>query len=67
MPIKLVRRAKSPNWVMRGTLRGIRVEESTRTDNKKKPPNKFARRARAKSSPNPSTVVALPRRSPKRR
>ena len=29
MPIKLVRRRKSPHWIMRGTLRGIRVEEST--------------------------------------
>ncbi len=29
MPLKLVRRPKSPNWVIRGTLRGIRVEEST--------------------------------------
>jgi integrase len=29
MSIKLVQRPKSPNWIMRGTLRGIRVEEST--------------------------------------
>jgi integrase len=29
MPLKLVRRPKSPYWVIRGTLRGIRVEEST--------------------------------------
>jgi integrase len=35
MPIRLVRRPKSPNWIIRGTLRGIRVEESTGTDNKK--------------------------------
>jgi integrase len=35
MPIRIVRRPKSPNWIVRGTLRGIRVEESTGTDNKK--------------------------------
>ena len=35
MPIRLVRRSKSPNWIIRGTLRGIRIEESTGTDNKK--------------------------------
>src|SRR5262249_42479584 len=34
MPIKLVRRPKSPYWIMRGTLRGIRLEESTGTDRK---------------------------------
>ena len=35
MPIRIVRRPKSPNWIIRGTLRGVRVEESTGTDNKK--------------------------------
>jgi integrase len=35
MPIRLVRRCKSPNWIIRGTLRGVRIEESTGTDNKK--------------------------------
>jgi hypothetical protein len=35
MPIRLIRRTKSPNWIIRGTLRGIRIEESTGTDNKK--------------------------------
>jgi integrase len=35
MPIKLVRRPKSPNWIMRGTVRGIRVEESTGTDERR--------------------------------
>ena len=35
MPLRLVRRLKSPYWIIRGTLRGIRVEESTGTDNKK--------------------------------
>src|ERR1700692_2603897 len=29
MPFGLVRRPKSPYWIMRGTVRGIRVEEST--------------------------------------
>ena len=27
--LKLVKRPKSPNWVMRGTVRGVSVEEST--------------------------------------
>jgi hypothetical protein len=35
MPIRIVRRPKSPNWIIHGTLRGVRVEESTGTDNKK--------------------------------
>lgn len=35
MPIRLVRRPKSPYWIMRGTVRGIRVEESTGVANKK--------------------------------
>ena len=35
MPIKLVKRPKSPFWVMRGTIRGIRVEETTGTADKK--------------------------------
>src|SRR5215469_10450470 len=35
MPIRLVRRTKSPNWIIRGTLRGHRIEESTGTNNKK--------------------------------
>lgn len=32
--LKLVRRPKSPYWIIRGTLRGVRVEESTGTGNK---------------------------------
>jgi integrase len=35
MPLRLVRRPKSPNWIIRGTVRGIRVEESSGTDDKK--------------------------------
>jgi integrase len=35
VPLKLVKRNKSPYWVMRGTVRGVRVEESTRTPNKR--------------------------------
>ena len=35
MPIQLVRRPKSPNWIIRGTLRGIRIEESTGTHNRR--------------------------------
>jgi len=34
VPIRIVRRPKSPHWIMRGTLRGIRLEESTGTDDK---------------------------------
>ncbi|MBR0691593.1 site-specific integrase [Bradyrhizobium lablabi] len=35
MPLRLTRRPKTPNWVIRGTLRGIRVEESTGTSDKR--------------------------------
>jgi integrase len=35
MPLDLKRRPKSPYWIIRGTLRGIRVEESTRTSDKR--------------------------------
>ena len=31
MPLRLVKRPKSPYWVMRGTVGGVRIEESTRT------------------------------------
>jgi integrase len=34
MPLKLVRRPNTPTWVIRGTLRGVRVEESTGTGNR---------------------------------
>jgi integrase len=29
VPLKLVRRPRSPYWIVRGTIRGIRIEEST--------------------------------------
>ena len=35
MSLRLVHRPKSPYWIMRGTIRGIRLEESTGTDDKK--------------------------------
>jgi integrase len=35
VPLKLVKRAKSPNWIIRGTLRGVRIEESTGTADKR--------------------------------
>src|SRR5690348_15771482 len=35
MPLKIVRRPKSPNWILRGTVRGIRVEESCGTSDKR--------------------------------
>ena len=35
MPIRLVKRPKSPNWIMRGTIRRIRVEESTGTGDRR--------------------------------
>jgi len=54
MPVRLVRRPRSPNWIIRGTLRGIRVEESTGTATRKSP-KKSVPSARPKSSPNPST------------
>lgn len=34
MPLKLVKRPKSPNWIMRGTVRGQTIEETTGTSNK---------------------------------
>jgi hypothetical protein len=35
MSLRLVRRPKSPYWIVRGTVRGIRVEESTGTSEKR--------------------------------
>jgi integrase len=35
MPLKLVRGPRSPHWIIRGTLRGIRLEESTGADEQK--------------------------------
>jgi integrase len=35
MPLRLVERPKSPYWIIRGTLRGIRVEESTGTGDRR--------------------------------
>lgn len=35
MPLKLVKRPRSPNWIIRGTLRRIRVEESTGTGDRR--------------------------------
>lgn len=35
MPLKLVRRKKSPNWIIRGSIRGVRIEESTGTSSKR--------------------------------
>ena len=35
MPLRLVERPKSPYWIIRGTLRGIRVEESTGTSKRR--------------------------------
>ena len=62
--LRLVRRRKSPNWIIRGTVRGIRVEETTGTSDRR-----FAEEIRAKRESetlrNPSTVVALPARSRK--
>jgi hypothetical protein len=33
--LRLVRRPKSPNWIIRGTVRGIRIEESTGTSKRR--------------------------------
>jgi integrase len=35
MPLRIVRRPKSPYWVVRGTVRGVRVEESTGTSDRR--------------------------------
>jgi integrase len=35
MSLRIVRRRKSPHWVIRGTIRGIRVEESSGTRDKR--------------------------------
>ncbi len=35
MPLKLVKRPKTPYWIMRGTVRGIAIEETTGTADKK--------------------------------
>jgi integrase len=35
MPLRLVQRPKSPYWIIRGTLRRIRVEESTGTSDRR--------------------------------
>jgi integrase len=43
MSLRLVRRPKSPYWIIRGTLRGIRIEESTGTDDRR-----YAEEIRAK-------------------
>src|SRR5271169_575936 len=43
MPVQLVRRPRSPNWIIRGTVRGIRIEESTGTSDRR-----FAEEVRAK-------------------
>ena len=31
MSLRLVKRPRSPNWIMRGSIRGMRLEESTGT------------------------------------
>jgi integrase len=45
MPLKLVRRPKSPHWIIRGTLRGIRVEETTGVADKKAAEEILAKRS----------------------
>lgn len=44
MPIKLVRRHGSPWWYMRGTVRGIRIDESTGLGDRRKAEEVRARR-----------------------
>ena len=65
MPLRLVRRPKSPNWIIRGTIRRIRIEESTGTDNKKMRKNQ-SKRLKRSCSPSQSTVAELPLPSLKR-
>jgi integrase len=45
VPLKLVKRPKSPYWIMRGTVRGVRVEESTGTPDKRAAEEIRAKRA----------------------
>jgi integrase len=35
VPLRLTKRPKTPNWVMRGTVRGLRIEESTGVSDKR--------------------------------
>nr|WP_244441679.1 tyrosine-type recombinase/integrase [Rhizobium grahamii] len=34
MPLKLVRRRESPNWILQGSVRGLKVRESTKTSDR---------------------------------
>jgi hypothetical protein len=64
MPLRLVRRPKTPYWIVRGTVRGIRIEESAGTNDKR-----IADEIRAKREAEilaEAAVVALPRPSLKR-
>jgi integrase len=45
LPLKLVSRPKSPFWIIRGTVRGIRVEESTGTNDRRSADEIFTKRA----------------------
>jgi integrase len=36
MPLKLVTRPKSPYWILRGSIRGVRIEESTETSDRRR-------------------------------
>src|ERR1700722_18950694 len=36
MPLKLVTRPKSPYWILRGSVRGVRIEESTETSDRRR-------------------------------
>ncbi|MCP1841289.1 integrase [Bradyrhizobium sp. USDA 4524] len=45
MPLQLKRRPKSPYWYIRGTLRGIRIEESTGTGDKRAADEILAKRS----------------------
>ena len=66
MPLKLVRRPKSPNWVSAAPSAGSALKKALALVTAP-PPRKSAPSARPKSSRHQSTVVPLPLASPKPR
>ena len=63
MPLKLVRDPKSPNWQLRGTVRGIRVRESTGVPYAKRGKAEEVR-ARREAEVLEESLMAVRRRSP---
>ena len=59
MSLRLVRRPKSPHWIVRGTIREIRVEESSGTSDKRVA-EEIKQAQKTNSSLSRCMVVALP-------